>query len=88
MTGGMVDPSDDRPPWLGVTVHAVNSLLSWAEVICSRPRTFSKRARYMSLGLSLCYLAFIVACRCASPCAASMQDALRAQLWPAVIVIS
>jgi hypothetical protein len=64
-TGGMVERSEDRPPWLGFTVHAMNSILAWLDIIVSRPRSFTMQARYASVGLSLCYLCFICTCRCA-----------------------
>lgn len=64
-TGGMVERSEDRPDWLGYTVHATNSVFAWLDIIVSRPRTFSARARRWALTLGLCYACFVSLCRCA-----------------------
>ena len=64
LTGGMVERSVDRPEWLGYTVHAINSIFAWLDVIVARPRTFSRRARVWALILGLCYAAFVSMCRC------------------------
>lgn len=39
----------ERPPWLGVSVHLINSLVAWGDLLISHPRSFSPRARTMSL---------------------------------------
>jgi hypothetical protein len=38
-----------RPPWLGVSVHLINAVVAWADLLLSHQRSFSKRARTMSL---------------------------------------
>ena len=75
ITGGMVERSEDRPEWLGWTVHAVNTIFAVLDIIVARPRTFSIRARLSAVGLSVVYLAFIVTCRCDPMSAAACADA-------------
>jgi hypothetical protein len=63
VTGGMVERSEDRPEWLGFTVHVVNACLAVGDVLLSNPRSFSPRAMKMLYGYSLSYACFIGVCR-------------------------
>jgi hypothetical protein len=65
VTGGLVERSSDRPPWLGFMVHVFNSIMAWADIVVSRPRTFSLRAWIMTGIVAAGYGAFIASCRCA-----------------------
>jgi hypothetical protein len=63
VTGGLVERSIDRPPWLGFSVHVLNAILAVGDVFLSNPRTFSLRSKYMLLGYSFFYASFLVLCR-------------------------
>lgn len=63
VTGGLVERSQDRPPWLGFSVHVLNACMSVADVLLSNPRSFSPRAHTMLLGYTTLYAAFLAVCR-------------------------
>ena len=66
VTGGLVERSQDRPPWLGFSVHVLNACLALTDVLLSNPRTFSARSKRMLLGYTFGYATFLAACRCAT----------------------
>jgi hypothetical protein len=45
-----------RPPWLDVSVHAVNTVVAWADLLTSKQRSFSRRSERLSSCLILVYL--------------------------------
>jgi FAR-17a/AIG1-like protein len=63
VTGGLVERSEDRPPWLGFSVHILNACLAVGDVLLSNPRTFSPRAIKMLYGYSISYACWIGLCR-------------------------
>ena len=59
---GAVEGGDiERPPWLGFTVHNLNSMVAWVHLLLS-PHSFSPLAEKLSLVLVLAYNALILAC--------------------------
>ena len=44
-----------RPPWLGVSVHLLNAVVAWTDLLVSDSRSFSARARTMSVVFVLGY---------------------------------
>ncbi|CAL8468421.1 g7961 [Coccomyxa elongata] len=58
--GGKVD--HQRPPWLGVSVHFINSVVAWLDILLSHPRSFSRRSQNLSIGLVIFYLHWILLC--------------------------
>lgn len=64
VTGGLVERSEDRPPWLGFSVHVLNAILALTDIVLSNPRTFSRRADYIMLAFVGTYGCFLVLCRC------------------------
>lgn len=63
ITGGLVERTSDRPPWLGVTVHLANSVFAWLDIAVSSKRSFSKRSKLMGIAFCFCYCLWILACR-------------------------
>ena len=51
-----------RPAWLGFSVHVFNAMVAWADILTASPRTFSKRAEWLSMGTALVYNVWIVLC--------------------------
>ncbi|KAK9815412.1 hypothetical protein WJX72_003239 [[Myrmecia] bisecta] len=51
-----------RPPWLGFSVHVFNSLIAWADLLISHPRSFSPRAEKISMLLTSLYTSWILLC--------------------------
>jgi FAR-17a/AIG1-like protein len=52
-----------RPPWLDVSVHAFNTLVAWADLLYSEPRSFSAASERLSCVLVTVYLAYLMLCR-------------------------
>ena len=46
----------------GVSVHLLNSIVAWLDIILSRPRSFSRRSQWLSIGLVVFYLHWILLC--------------------------
>ncbi len=46
----------------GVSVHLLNSIVAWLDIILSQPRSFSKRSQWLSIGLAVFYLHWILLC--------------------------
>ena len=46
----------------GVSVHLVNSIVAWLDIILARRRSFSKRSQWLSIVLVLFYLHWILLC--------------------------
>ena len=51
-----------KPIWLGPSVHVLNSVVVWLDLLMSHPRTFSRRSQHLSLGLVLGYVVWILVC--------------------------
>ncbi len=47
---------------VGVSVHLVNSIVAWLDIILARPRSFSRRSQLLSIGLVMFYLHWILLC--------------------------
>ena len=73
VTGGMVERSQDRPPWLGFVMHVVNGILAVSDVLISNPRTFSRRSHIMLFSFAGVYGTFLAACRYAPRLALHLQ---------------
>ncbi|KAK9847273.1 hypothetical protein WJX84_010457 [Apatococcus fuscideae] len=54
--------SDLRPPWLGPTVHVVNTVVAWLDMLLAEQRTFSRRSRHISFGFTLAYALWVLLC--------------------------
>ncbi|KAK9800226.1 hypothetical protein WJX73_001145 [Symbiochloris irregularis] len=52
----------DKPLWLGPSVHVLNSVVAWVDLLVSHPRTFSRRSMVLSLGLVCAYTVWILVC--------------------------
>lgn len=52
-----------RPPWLDVSVHKLNTVVVWLDLLLAPPKAFSKRAERLSVALVLVYTAWILTCR-------------------------
>ncbi|KAF8058861.1 hypothetical protein HT031_005429 [Scenedesmus sp. PABB004] len=52
-----------RPPWLDVSVHGLNTLVAWADLITSDRRSFSRTSERLSTVLVAAYLAYLLLCR-------------------------
>ena len=52
----------ERPMWLGMSVHLLNSLTVWLDLLVAHPRTFSSRAQRLSLTLVTLYVSWILVC--------------------------
>lgn len=63
-TGGLVERSQDRPPWLGFVMHVVNGVLAMADVMVANSRRFSKRSHIMLFSFAGLYASFLALCRC------------------------
>lgn len=71
-----------RPPWLGFSVHVFNSLTAWADICCAHPRSFSRRAGRLSVGIIAFYTVWILIC---SHCNGAFPYPILNELpWPAV----
>ena len=46
----------------GVSVHLLNSIVAWLDIILSQPRSFSRRSQWLSIGLAVFYLHWILLC--------------------------
>ena len=64
VTGGLVERSQDRPPWLGFVMHVINGVLAVSDVLISNPRTFSRRSRVMLFSFAGMYGTLLATCRC------------------------
>ncbi len=53
----------ERPLWLGLAVHVLNTVFAWIDVLIAQPRAFSKRAEAGSVGFAFVYLLWILLCR-------------------------
>jgi hypothetical protein len=63
-TGDAVEGGDiQRPPWLNSSVHALNTVAAWVDLLVSARRTFSRRSERLSSCLVLLYLSYILLCR-------------------------
>lgn len=51
-----------RPPWLGFSVHVFNSMVAWADILCSHPRSFSNTSGRLSVGIVTFYTCWILLC--------------------------
>lgn len=70
-----------RPPWLGFSVHVFNSLTAWADICCAHPRSFSRRAGRLSVGIIAFYTVWILIC---SHCNGAFPYPILNELpWPA-----
>lgn len=58
-----VEGGYSRPPWLDVSVHALNTAVAWADLLTSKQRSFSRRSERLSSVLVGAYLAYILVCR-------------------------
>jgi FAR-17a/AIG1-like protein len=63
-TGGMVERSGARPPWLGFSVHIANSIFAAGDITLSVPRTFSKRSFQLVALFAVSYATWLALCRC------------------------
>ncbi|CAK0781667.1 hypothetical protein CVIRNUC_005440 [Coccomyxa viridis] len=54
--------AEQRPPWLGVSVHVINSMVAWLDILLSQPRSFSRRSQLLSIGFAVFYLHWILLC--------------------------
>ncbi|KAK9825775.1 hypothetical protein WJX74_006903 [Apatococcus lobatus] len=54
--------SDMRPPWLGPTVHVLNTVVAWLDMLLAEQRTFSKRSRHISFGFTVAYALWVLVC--------------------------
>lgn len=62
-TGGLVERSSDRPPWLGFSVHVANGLFAVADIALGRPRTFSRRTLKLVASFAFAYATWLALCR-------------------------
>eukprot|EP01025_Chloroclados_australasicus_P023985 TRINITY_DN2415_c0_g1_i3.p2 TRINITY_DN2415_c0_g1~~TRINITY_DN2415_c0_g1_i3.p2 ORF type:complete len:277 (-),score=15.66 TRINITY_DN2415_c0_g1_i3:1102-1932(-) len=61
ITQGLVEGGDiARPPWLGFAVHGMNSIVAWLDLLFSRPRKFSRRAKFWGACLAISYFIWMV----------------------------
>lgn len=59
ITAGNVDEGETRVVWVGNTVHIINSVVAWLDVLISSPRRFTARARLWTLMFSVTYVMWI-----------------------------
>lgn len=61
---GVFDPRGVKmPPWLSPTVHVLNSLVAWADVLVAGRRSFSPASEMLCCGLVVGYCFLIQACK-------------------------
>lgn len=46
----------------GISVHLLNSVVAWLDILLSHPRSFSRRSQNLSIGLVIFYLHWILLC--------------------------
>ena len=46
----------------GVSVHLLNSVVAWLDILLSQPRSFSRRSQLLSIGFAVFYLHWILLC--------------------------
>ena len=46
----------------GVSVHVINSVVAWLDILMSQPRSFSRRSQLLSIGFAVFYLHWILLC--------------------------
>ncbi len=46
----------------GVSVHVINSMVAWLDILLSQPRSFSRRSQLLSIGFAVFYLHWILLC--------------------------
>jgi FAR-17a/AIG1-like protein len=63
-TGGLVERSGARPPWLGFSVHVANFIFAVADITLGSPRTFSRRSFQYVAAFAVCYATWLAVCRC------------------------
>jgi hypothetical protein len=51
-----------RPAWLGAAVHVFNFVIACGDFLLAHPRSFSKRAEQLSLGITAMYVSWILVC--------------------------
>lgn len=53
----------ERPPWLGFTVHVLNTLFAWGDLLLAAPRSFSRRASRLCTAITIAYCMWILLIR-------------------------
>lgn len=59
LTGGRVDENENKVPWVAYSVHILNTLVAWSDVLISYPRRFGNRSRNWTLVFSVVYVIWI-----------------------------
>ncbi|KIZ00392.1 hypothetical protein MNEG_7569, partial [Monoraphidium neglectum] len=62
-TGVMMDIEKFRPWWLCPSMHKLNLVVAWADLLLSDRRSFTARSELISKLLVITYLAYINLCR-------------------------
>lgn len=63
-THGLVEGGQlERPWWLGLTVHVLNSAVAWIDLVIVEERNFCGRSRHLALTLALTYSAWLLLVR-------------------------
>ena len=53
----------DRPPWLGFSVHILNTIFAWGDLLLAAPRSFSRRSSWLCTAITISYCLWLLLIR-------------------------